>query len=489
MKKEIINLGKLIDKAFDTENRTLLEIIINKSETIRAMSLGNDEIAVLDYFIGNAWSDLDILRNYNERNVWGYDRAEHINAIKYFRKCVSNTKASDKIKKNIFIQAYTNIGNMFSESGRIIYAVESWNRALNIFPSFGMAGANLSHGLIYYAQNLYDSNHRALFLRHAHNLLTLYLKCPDIHEKARIAFETDLEWIKKTLTEEFLKKGNDFREFSLGRSKNERKYRTWSLKNTLYLNPLNDIFHNSAITHDVLHLPNMLIRDYKAPVFHGFFNGIKQEYITARFLYFSYKELIPEHPIHYSDNGRNLINTLDYPQYGYGLELLKSSFRILYSIFDKIAYFINEYFKIGIDRTKVSFRGIWYLKDKINPVFEQLNNNPLRGLFYLSKDFYSKDMEYLDVADPDAKDMADIRNNLEHKYLKIHWIKTDKDDEIRFDNLAYSILESDFSEKSFRLLRCAREAIIYLSLAIHVEERRTRTNDGFIMPLTITRYD
>jgi len=98
-------------------------------------------------------------------------------------------------------------------------------------------------------------------------------------------------------------------------------------------------------------------------------------------------------------------------------------------------------------------------------------------------------MEYLDVADPDAKDMADIRNNLEHKYLKIHWIEVDKNDELRFDNLAYSILESDFSEKSFRLLRCAREAIIYLSLAIHVEEKRRNKNDGLIMPLPIIGYD
>jgi hypothetical protein len=487
--KKIINLGSKIDNAYDNRNADLLVKIIQKTEQYRKENLNNDEIAVLDYFVGNAWSGLDTIRNYTENNVWLYERIEKINAIKFFRKCISNNNVSEKTKKNIFIQAYTNLGNLFSESGRIIYAIESWKRALDIFPSFGMAGANLCHGLIYYANTLYDQNHKALLLHQSYDGLMLFLKCKDIYENARIAFDADVQGIKVALDKDFLEKKIEFKNYSLGRSVKEQEYHKWVLKNSLYLNPLNDIFYNSAITHDVLHLPSMITREYTAPIFHGFFNEIKQEFITARYLFYTYKNEIPENKIHYSDKGRNLINTLDYPQYGYRYELLKNSFRSLFSLFDKIAYFINEYFNIGIDKDKVYFRSIWYKNGGINTLFDQMNNNPLRGLYYLSKDFYSKDMDYLEVTDSDAKDMAEIRNHLEHKYLKIHWIKVDEHDKSRFDTLAYSITENDFQDKTFRLLKSAREAIIYLSLAIHVEERKKDTSDGLIMPLPMFRYD
>ena len=121
-----------------------------------------------------------------------------------------------------------------------------------------------------------------------------------------------------------------------------------------------------------------------------------------------------------------------------------------------------------------------------------MNNNPLRGLYFLSKDFYTKDkdMEYLELAEPDAKEIADLRNNIEHKYFKIHWIKPNESDgELRFDSLAYSIDESDFEKKVYRLLRCAREALIYLSLSIHIEEKKNDKDDGIVMPLQLFDYD
>lgn len=489
VRNAIIQLGPQIDSAFDNQKRELLSLLIEDAEHLYSEKLNSDEIAVLDYFMGNAWSYLNTLNNYNINNVWMYEQLETINAIKFFRKCVANTSISEEIRSNIFIQAYTNLGNLFSESGRIIYAIESWNRALKIYPNFGMAGANLCHGLIYYAKILYDQSHFALFLRYSHNQLMSFLRCDDIYADAKRIFEEDLNWLRKVLNKDFLL-DLEFKKYSLGRSKQEKTYRSWVLENGLYLNPLNDIYFESFIAHDILHLPSLTTTEFKAPAFHGFFNEIKQQYITARFLYYSYKNELPEDKLHYSDKDRNLIDTLDYPQYGLRYELLKNAFRSLYSIFDKIAYFINEYFKIEKDKDKVSFRNIWYVNNKqINPIFDEMNNNPLRGLYFLSKDFYAKDMDYLAVADDDAKDIAEIRNSIEHKYFRIFGLGVDANDKIRFDDLAYSISEKDFQEKTYRLLKSAREAIIYLSLAIHIEEEKNKPRDGVIMPITMIKYD
>jgi len=76
----------------------------------------------------------------------------------------------------------------------------------------------------------------------------------------------------------------------------------------------------------------MLVRYYSAPVFQGFYNQIKQEYLTARYLLYNYKYEFMENGIHFSDKDRNLVNTFDYPQYGFRYEQLKNSFKMLYSL-------------------------------------------------------------------------------------------------------------------------------------------------------------
>ena len=119
-----------------------------------------------------------------------------------------------------------------------------------------------------------------------------------------------------------------------------------------------------------------------------------------------------------------------------------------------------------------------------------MKNNPLRGLYFLSKDLFTKDAEYLDVTDPEAKNIYELRNNLEHKFCKIHWFKQDMSgDELRFDTLAYSVTEEYFSKKTYKLLRYVREAVIYLSLSIHVEETKLHENNGVVMPLLLFNYD
>ena len=55
-----------------------------------------------------------------------------------------------------------------------------------------------------------------------------------------------------------------------------------------------------------------------------------------------------------------MFNTLDYPSYSLAVERMKAAFRMAYSLFDKIAYFLNEYLRLGIPERNVSFRTLWY---------------------------------------------------------------------------------------------------------------------------------
>lgn len=57
------------------------------------------------------------------------------------------------------------------------------------------------------------------------------------------------------------------------------------------------------------------------------------------------------------------------------------------------------------------------------------------------------------------------------------------------DRLAHQIVREDLEQKALRLLQLARAALIYLSLAMEVEERReSEAVGGLIMPINVGIY-
>jgi hypothetical protein len=148
--------------------------------------------------------------------------------------------------------------------------------------------------------------------------------------------------------------------------------------------------------------------------------------VSSRYLFY---ESLFSSKTHFSDKDVILKDTLDYAVYSYSLEKVKIAFRVCYSLFDKIAYLINLYLNLGHEARKVSFRTIWYKNgDKINGSKDELltTKNPvLIGLFWLSKDIDEKKFD--SPIEPEANEIATIRNYLEHKSFKIvesinpHW--------------------------------------------------------------------
>jgi hypothetical protein len=283
--------------------------------------------------------------------------------------------------------------------------------------------------------------------------------------------------IAAAVTDKVLDTKIDFDAFSLGATKEEEAYRRWCLAHRLFLNPLNDIGPVAIAAQDILTCPSIVVPLGKGPRHHGFFNQIKQEYCAARWL--AYEALQSSEP-HFADAGVLLYNTLDYPNYSVAAEKLKLAFRALYSLFDKIAFFLNAYMDLKIPDRRVSFRGIWYegqeKKKGIRPEFKNRANWALRGLFWLGKDLFEDVLEFRAVIDPDAERLNEIRNHLEHKYLKLHldlWagpIAGAAGGSLS-DDLAQSVSQADFEAMTMRLFALLRAAIIYLSLGIHQEER------------------
>ena len=115
-----------------------------------------------------------------------------------------------------------------------------------------------------------------------------------------------------------------------------------------------------------------------------------------------------------------IIETMEMAQYSYYLEQLKISFRLSYSILDKIAFLLNNYFNLGMKDHTISFKSIWYNnrdKKELKDFFVNSNNWALRGLYWLSRDLYESDLD--DILEPEAQEITKIRNYIEHKGLKV----------------------------------------------------------------------
>ena len=225
----MIDINKIsisIDTAFDKKDEASLQKIIDEIKQILIdNNLSSIEKIILYYDLGNAYADLDYLHNRKGNNIWVYNNDEHVNAIKAYRKCVKLNCHDKDLQNSVFMQCHTNIGNMFSESGRVIYAINSWQRALDISPNFGMAQGNLGVGLVEYAKSLYDNNHAFLISQKAYAFLKESIKSVDVYKEAKSQFMFYKEMLESRFSAESLNDEKLFPNYFEGISQQEMQYR------------------------------------------------------------------------------------------------------------------------------------------------------------------------------------------------------------------------------------------------------------------------
>lgn len=487
------DLGQFIDVAVDAGDETVLLDALDLTGQVEHLCDDMHASLVL-YARSNAWGALRDIRR-TPQNAWSWEQPELVQQIYWLRASVQHPGYTE-LPRHYKAQIRCNLGNALSGAGRFVEALSEWRMALTEQPNLGMAHGNAGKGLVTYAHALYDDGHAVLFLQHArrelHTALTggigrdgaTYVEALDHFASVWQTVDAKL----RTLSVE----ERELADYSLGRSKRERAYREWALGLRLFLNPLNDLLTDSVAAQDILMLPSHQIRS-GGITFLAFYNQLKQEYAFARWNLF---EGTRNQPVHPADRRLSLAFNADYALYSMSIEQVKSAYRCTYSLFDKIAYFINDYWKLGIPERSVSFRSVWVESGKgkalppvLRTVFESYENLPLRGLFWLSKDLF--DAKLKDVSLPEARDLDALRNHLEHKNVKVvdSLALCCNPAEPFADRLAHQIVREDLEQKTLRLLHLARAALIYLSLAMEVEERAvSETRPGLVMPFAVDIY-
>lgn len=289
-----------------------------------------------------------------------------------------------------------------------------------------------------------------------------------MHGNSSKHFEKIKAVIEEHYPKDYLNEPLDLGTYDFGKTKREQGFRKWATLNGLFLDELNDIMTAPIVATDYIHLPSMIydLGSERWKFHYGMFNQIKQEYVSARYLF--YDGIQNRKSVHLADKEVLQIE-IDMDVHSHGDYCIRTAFRTLYSVLDRIAFFINEYFSLGMKVDKVSFRSIWNEQNGNPSALLELckNNDMLNSIYWLSKDIHEKN--YKRTTKPSSKEFDTLRNRMEHRYA----VST-LEEVPNSDDFTYRISTVDLYDKTLDLMKLVREAIIYLSFALHIEESKKR---------------
>jgi len=539
--KKIDECSRKIDLLINAGNRQDLENFLDGIKDVKFQSSKNQ--SYFYYILGTGYSTF--FESFQE--LW---KKETIGkATKFFLKAMYEEGFNDLTPESQS-RIFTNFGSALHKQGRDLEAITEFNKAIAI-DNNPIALLNKGTTLLSLSSKVFDEEHGLYLQYKAHSILEyLYTKKQDLFDKDHIrAMDNDayvlkfLEWCNKNI--EFLQ-GEPLLTVPCSRkkrlSKKEKAYIDWCNSNDLYINTLNEISSAPEVAQDLLtlpslvHLVNPLITTSESLALNAAFSEIKYQYAFARFNYFDAETSVhsARETEHFSDKHLYLTNSLDYCLYRRDIEMIKVSFRLLYSCFDKISMLMKKYLALDIKKdSQVTFRGVWFKdteRNKIREYFLDSKNQFLLALYWLSRDINDdEDANHNYWVDTNALKLADIRNKMEHQSFrvtidslhKINLAHSQENPTKRIeiinqmatletglgeqsaenlkmvehlqslldeqDNLiGYPLLITDIElrNQTMRLMKKVRYAIIYLALGIHHAEKQ-KTHDGPIIGIEV----
>jgi LA2681-like HEPN len=457
----------LTELAIELGRKDGVERALRWHEALDSRDIKGEKKIVLDLSRANAIAG----KRYGTE--WTWEQPTLAREIYYLRRALSRpefAQATDVTRCKVL----NNLGNRLTTSGRAVEALHYWRRVLEIQPNFGMSLCNRAKVLAEYGTTLQNANEGALFFWVAHKEASAALAQTAIYTDPRDLRNREIarrvkEWVESFMNLKGIEEFDPAKHFlglDTSASKEERNYRYWCVSNYLFLNPANDVYPYVAAMFDSLSLPTHVIRVDSPHIFSSFFDQMTQEYVSARW---SLYEALTRMEPHFSD--RDVLLQASEPRavFSLAVERLKTVYLTAYALFDKIGFFVNAYMELGISEKHVTFRTLWRLDGKgpIRNQFDSKDNWGFCALYWLAKDFIEKETD--DVAEPQARQLSDIRNHIEHKYLRV---TLNENPVSPPDDLALMVSRKQFEEKTIHLLKLARAALIYLSVGVGFEEIR-----------------
>ena len=412
----------------------------------------------LYYNIANGYLALAQIRLRESVSNIYFKETELNQARDYYKKALCGDLSDCECVPEI----WTNLGNCLDYMGRVVDAIDCYENALKMKPSHGMALGNKGIALYFYSHICGDK--RPIFLAEAHSCLNDALRM-NITPESINQFKCLMGKIESCFPDKqdlfHLKEHTDLK---INDSNNLEYFLTrFCVNNKLYLNLCNYCQKCNESIGDPIVINKMIVpvKPYTSSKedpflrLSSYLNQIKYEYITSRFLIFlSRREGID---FNFVDDNVRLIDTLNYEINNVSIQLLELSFKSFYNVLDKIAFFINDYLKLGLQDNQINFTKIWYSNKKCNGINEKLvetKNSSLNALYDLHKELESGNL----------KNIRLIRNALTHRFIDVKILLIEENSE--------AMDEERLFNQTLELAKLVRNAIIYLLSFVDQEENK-----------------
>jgi tetratricopeptide (TPR) repeat protein len=419
------------------------------------------EIAPAAYYnLANSKYVLSRFRITKDPYVVCFKETDLNKAIRYYKKALDFEPENAMFASQIWV----NLGNCYDYLGRVVDALECYDQASKLKPDHAMALGNKGIALLNYAS--VAGEHEGTFIIEAYSLLTQALTL-GVPQETINSFSEYIKHIREHFQDKrALDNPPKYPGYRIrSRSKIEKFFVEFCLRNKLYLNICDFCQKCDAAIGDTAVIRTMIVKvnkrenaDAKNDAYlhlSGYLHQIKEDYVTTRFLLIlsRFKGL----NLDFVDKRVRIINTFDHSIHNIHVHLVRTSFKVFYDILDKIACFINEYLNLGVAQRDVSFRRIWYVKNRnIRERIVNTKNLGLNALFDLHRDF----------EDGPYKTLRITRDALTHRFINIRMIQQQQDEE--------NMTENELVKRTLELARAVRNAVIYLLHFVYIEETKKK---------------
>lgn len=383
------------------------------------------------YALGNCYSAM-----YHPSHSKWYSPESTKVAVSY-RKALSKINELEVDPNTVQLKSMicTNLANHLSSQGRALCCIEFYDEAIRLNNN-PVAYVAKARNELFIAESLYDPGHQQYHYYKAAKLLDELKPYENQLEpeqrapidKGGILYDFS-QWFHSHFSFVDFDYFKSFKEEF--KSEEQQSFLKWCGDHKLFLNDLNDVCQDEVVYQDVLALSsfsiniNPILIESEKLAYHVNYDEIKNDYCYARYLMYQALMIEDEEKHYFNDTYKHVYGhcgNLDNLKVSH----LKSSFKTLYALFDKIAYFLHRFFdlndiskdnKIYIDKLFRKLNGKWKPNDKL----EEGNNFFINALFFILQDL--RDVEGHESVsrwvDPDTRAFSEIRNAIEHRSLII----------------------------------------------------------------------
>lgn len=372
----------------------------------------------------------------------------YLKAIKLYEDNKDYLDNDTEFLYEIIRRLYVNIGNDFSNQFRSISALSYFRKALEIDSNFDMAIGNFALGIEHHSPLVGLSEDKYCMVFNLLYELYYRVNIDNLDSGQELFLSKKLHYRSKQ--EEYIRtilqgKDANYDPYACFTEITGNDYEDWCIKNTLYLNFINDLGNYEEAKFDIdVHKLQEELKLTEGQLY--ILDYLFKLYSFQRRKIFQCKKL---------NNNENFFE-------------LAQVFQNLYSYFDKIAFFIYKFYGLTGKEFKVDINTIWNMKDTDGNNLLKYKNQFLYNIYWLRKEYREKTndkqdhMNINELLSPDAQDYADIRNTIEHKQFSFRQI-----DELLYlnPNLLYN--------KTIKLASVIRNMILSVVQLVRTERQLT----------------